>query len=76
MENGRYRYYGKIKPSRNPGTMAGTRTVREWNPATGKTRTWMETVDHAGRVRIVRPETGGQKIHNLFDEQGKYIGKR
>jgi hypothetical protein len=74
LQNGRIRYYGNIKPPRTPGTMAGTRLVREWNPATGRTRTWMETVDHAERVRIVRPETGGPKIHYLFDECGNFVG--
>jgi hypothetical protein len=47
--------------------MAGQCLVREWDPATGATRTWLETLDHAGRVRIVRPETGGPKIHSRFD---------
>ncbi len=38
------------------------------------TRVWMETLDHAGRVRIVRLETGGPKIHYLFDELGNLTG--
>ncbi|MCX8744485.1 hypothetical protein J3U68_03545 [Snodgrassella sp. B3882] len=39
----------------------------------------METVDHSGRVRQVRPQesiTNGQKIHYIFDENGKYIGTK
>lgn len=55
LENGRIRYYDKIKSASTPGEMAGMRPVREWDPVTGKTRTWMETVDHSGRVRQVRP---------------------
>ncbi len=74
LQNGRIRYYGNLTAPRTPGTMAGFRRVREWNPATGATRTWFETVDHAGRVRIVRPETGGPKIHYMFDEFGNFIG--
>jgi len=74
LPNGRIRYYGNLIPADKAGPMAGRRLVREWDPATGATRTWMETLDHAGRVRIVRPETGGPKIHYLFDEFGNSIG--
>jgi len=55
--------------------MIGQRTVREWDPATGLERTWLETVDAAGNVRIVRPETGGTKVHYLFDAKGNYVGQ-
>jgi len=74
LENGRIRYYGNVDPVRTPGEMAGRRLVREWDPSSNATRTWHETVDHAGRVRQVRPETGGPKIHFRFDENGNYIG--
>ena len=56
--------------------MAGSRVAREWDPATGTKRMWIETVDHNGRVRSVRPETGGEKIHHVFDEAGNYVGTR
>ncbi len=59
LENGRIRYYGELKRASKAGEMVGRRVVREWDPATNATRTWMETLDHGGRVRIVRPETGG-----------------
>ena len=74
LESGRIRYYGNIDPATTPGTMAGRRLVREWDPSTGAARTWHETVDQAGRVRIVRPETGGSKVHYMFDEHGNYTG--
>ena len=74
LQNGRNRYYGNVKPARNPGEMAGRRTVREWNPANGRTRTWHETLDHAGRVRQVRPQAGGNKRHHTFDANGTYTG--
>lgn len=74
LESGRLRYYGNINPATTPGTMAGRRLVREWDPSTGAARTWHETVDQAGRVRIVRPETGGSKVHYMFDEHGNYTG--
>ena len=56
--------------------MVGQRTVREWDPATGAQRTWLETLDSQGRVRIVRPETGGSKTHYDFDQQGGHGGSR
>lgn len=74
LESGRIRYYGNIDPATTPGTMAGRRLVREWDPSTGAARTWHETVDQAGRVRIVRPETGGSKVHYMFGEHGNYTG--
>ncbi len=73
LENGRTRYYGPTRPPKTPGNMAGSRTVREWDPATGAKRTWHETIDHNGNVRIVRPETGGPKTHYMFDENGNFI---
>ncbi|WP_024470285.1 RHS repeat-associated core domain-containing protein [Treponema pedis] len=79
LENGRIRYYDNIKIADKYGEMKGMRPVREWDPATGKTRTWMETIDHKGKVRQVRPQeniTNGQKIHYRFDENGNYIGTK
>ncbi|WP_280953944.1 RHS repeat domain-containing protein [Methylobacterium terrae] len=75
LENGRIRYYGIIDPAKTPGDMIGRRVVREWNPVTGRTRTWHETIDAAGNVRQVRPETGGAKVHFRFDANDNYIGK-
>lgn len=75
LSNGRIRYYGSISPAKKNGEMAGRRVVREWNPSTGRKRTWHETVDRNGRIRQVRPETGGSKVHYRFDKNGRYIGK-
>jgi hypothetical protein len=66
-----------VAEAHTPGEMKGRRMVREWNPATGEKRTWHETVDHNGNVRIVRPDpslTGGGKVHYHFDENGHYLG--
>lgn len=76
LENGRIRYYGDIDPATNPGEMAGRRVVREWDPKTGQKRTWHETVDQSGRVRIVRPQDDGPKVHQIFDHEGNYVGTR
>ena len=56
LPDGRIRYYGELREARTPGQMAGMRPVREWNPETGQKRTWMETIDHNGNVRQVRPQ--------------------
>ncbi|MFC8597676.1 polymorphic toxin-type HINT domain-containing protein [Isoptericola sp. NPDC057191] len=77
LENGRFRFYGRVTPATNPGEMIGRRLVREWDPGTGAKRLWHETVDAAGRVRIVRPDvsvTGGTKVHYLFDAAGNFTG--
>jgi hypothetical protein len=76
LENGHRRYYGELRPSRTPGEIAGQRTVREWDPATGAQRTWLQTLDHQGRVRIVRPESGGPRTPYYFDADGSYGGSR
>jgi hypothetical protein len=73
LENGRIRFYGQITRAAKPGEMVGRRVVREWNPANGNMRTWMESLDGNANVRIVRPETGGTKIHYLFDSEGNFL---
>ena len=74
LQNGRFRYYGNIKSATKAGEMQGARLVREWNPATGNTRTWYETIDHAGKIRQVHPKYNNLP-HYKFDVDGKYIGK-
>jgi RHS repeat-associated protein len=76
LESGRIRYYGNLTPARTPGSTVGRRIVREWDPSSGAMRTWHETIDAAGNVRVVRPETGGSKIHYFFDAVGNYLGKK
>lgn len=75
LENGRIRYSGNLTPASKSGEMVGRRVVREWNPANGNKRTWMETVDKNGNTRIVRPETGNLKTHYQFDAAGKFEKK-
>ena len=74
LESGRFRYYGNLSPAAKEGDMVGRRLVREWDPVSGATRTWHETIDRSGNIRIVRPETGGPKTHYYFDEFGNYGG--
>lgn len=77
LGNGRFRYYGNVTPAKRRGEMAGARLVREWDPKTGNSRTWYETLDHAGKVRSVapKPSTNAQN-HLIFDKDGNYIGRR
>jgi RHS repeat-associated protein len=74
LESGRIRYHGDLTPASQPGEMIGRRLVREWDPSSGDTRTWHETLDGQGNVRIVRPETGGPKTHYSFDQFGNFGG--
>jgi len=77
LSDGRVRFYGEIAEARTSGEMVGRRLVREWNPDTGDTRIWHETLDHGGNIRIVRPDvgaTGGDKVHYMFDDDGNYTG--
>ncbi len=75
LADGRIRQYEKFKVSRTPGKMAGAQRVKEFNPATGKTKSWYQTVDHAGKVRQVRPFDGKGYRHYKFNTKGKYIGR-
>lgn len=76
LADGRIRYYGELTQAAKPGEMAGARLVREWSPATGQYRTWYETLDQAGQVRIVHPKQPDIPWHYWFDEAGNYGGRR
>ena len=67
--------YGELVHASKKGEMAGRRIVQELNAKTGNIRTWHETLDHAGKIRQVRPQIGASKTHYQFDISGKYIGK-
>lgn len=75
LENGRFRYYGAVQPANKAGEMAGRRYVHEFDPGSGRSRGWHETVDQNGTVRQVRPElNNGTKTHYRFDSNGRYMG--
>ncbi|KVV12131.1 MULTISPECIES: PAAR domain-containing protein [unclassified Pseudomonas] len=77
LQNGRYRFYSTVTPSRNPGQMQGARFVREWDPSTGNKRSWYETIDHSGKVRSVAPKPVTDNMnHHIFNSTGKYQGRR
>jgi RHS repeat-associated protein len=75
LEDGTIRYYGELKAPDKAGEMAGARYVHEFDPLSGKSRGWMETLDHNGTVRQVRPEfNNGIKTHYKFDSGGNFTG--
>jgi hypothetical protein len=77
LTRGKIRYYGELAGSKKPGPMVGRRLVREWNYCKNEYRTWHETLDKTGRVRIVRPENNNAlKRHFIFKEDGSYGGIR
>ncbi|WP_206194042.1 hypothetical protein [Serratia microhaemolytica] len=77
LKNGRFRFYGNVTPARKVGEMLGARLVREWDPKTGKFRTWYETLDHSGNIRSVAPKpVTHDKNHHIFDIKGNYQGRR
>ena len=76
LANGRIRYYSNLKSADFVGEMQGARKVYEWNPATGHSRLWMETLDYFGNIRQVRPQMGNSKgKHYTFDTSGNYTGE-
>jgi hypothetical protein len=76
LQNGRIRYYGDVQPASKAGDMAGRRYVHEFDPASGRSRGWHETVDHSGQVRQVRPAFEDEiKKHYMFDSDGDYSGR-
>lgn len=68
--------YGKFRPANKPGKMIGARKVTQFNPRTGMSKSWNETLDSAGRVRQIQPLKGNIKTkHYRFDKNGRYVGK-
>ena len=56
MPNGRVRYYDAERPAITPGSTRGSAYVTEWDPATGRVRSWVESYDHEGNVNRVHPK--------------------
>ncbi|WP_298837956.1 VENN motif pre-toxin domain-containing protein [uncultured Salinicola sp.] len=63
LPDGRVRYYTQEVPARTDGPTRGASFVTEYNPQTGKTRQWMESYDHSGKVIRVHPKSiNGQPV--------------
>ncbi len=65
LPDGRIRYYDKEALARNPGPTRGRSHVTEWNPATGRVRSWEETYNHEGKVNRVHPKMQNGQVLNL-----------
>lgn len=75
LDDLRIRYYGKLRLAKSPGRSVGNRVVTELNPATGKTRTWMETLDIQGRPTVIHPKYGSRPHYVMDPETGKFTGE-
>lgn len=56
LPDGRIRYYNREVPARTPGLTRGRSHVTEYNPQTGRVRTWEENYSHSGDVIRVHPK--------------------
>lgn len=66
LADGRINSYGKFRPANKQGEMLGSRKVAQFNPRTGITRKWYETIDRSGTVRQVRPHTGHEPLTGVL----------
>ncbi len=61
--DGRIRYYGAEVTARRIGTTRGASYVTEYNPETGRVRSWMESYNYMGDViRIHLKMIDGQLV--------------
>ncbi len=65
LPDGRFRYYGPESPARNPGPTRGRSHVTEYDPASGRVRSWEECYDQAGKVSRVHPKDLNGQILDL-----------
>jgi RHS repeat-associated protein len=56
LPDGRIRYYEAETLASKPGPTRGAAYTTEWDPATGRVRSWMESYNHAGEVTRVHPK--------------------
>lgn len=75
LSDGRVRIYRPWRSAKKPGEMVGDRKVTEIRQD-GSRRSWHETYDRNGIVRVVRPFDNNGYRHYYFDEFEKFIGVR
>ena len=77
LPDGRVRYYNAERAPRTPGPTRGNAYVTEWDPATGRVRSWAESYDHAGNVTHVHPKmiNGQQIIGPHYPPTGSELGQ-
>ena len=57
LPDGRIRYYEIERVSKTSGVTRGASFVTEYNPKTGRVRSWNECYEHSGNVNRVHPKT-------------------
>jgi len=76
LPDSRIRYYNTERLATNPGPTRGNSYVTEWDPVTGRVRSWAESYDHAGNVTRVNPKmiNGLQVISPHYPPTGSELG--
>lgn len=77
LPDGRFRYYEAERLATKPGPTRGNSYVTEWDPATGRVRSWAESYDHADNVTRVNPKmiNGQQVIGPHYPPTGSELGR-
>ena len=75
LPDGRIRYYAAEREAKTEGLTRGSSYVTEYNPKTGKIKSWIENYDHGGQVIRVHPKmVNGQDLNALhFPLTGKEL---
>ena len=74
LPDGRVRQYDRFRAARTRGQTIGSRYVREYNPRTGRSRSWNENYYSNGNVRHVRVQNNGGKNYYWFGRDRSYLG--
>jgi hypothetical protein len=77
LPDGRIRYYEAERLASKPGPTRGNAYVTEWDPATGRVRSWAESYDHSGNVTRVHPKMiNGQQVNGPhYPPTGQELGR-
>ncbi len=75
LDDVRIRYYGKLRLAKSLGRSVGNRVVTELHLVTGKTRTWMETLDIQGCPTVIHPKYGNKPHYVMDPITGKFTGE-
>ena len=66
LDDGRIRYYSSEKIAKKIGNTRGASRVTEYNPKTGRVRSWHENYMQNGKVNRVHPkDIDGQRVKSL-----------
>lgn len=63
LPDGKIRYYGPVRKSSKSGPTSGSSFVTEFDPSSGKIRSWNECYDQSGNVNRIHPKSlNGQDL--------------